>query len=89
MNAVYRKYVDNLIVVDSLIKPRFTQDMTEEQALEIIRSQAEHLFRIHQENDLILKEILFSKQAETLTAEEAADLKELAAHLFNYNKSPN
>lgn len=72
-----------------MVKPQVTPDMPEEQIIETIRSGAERLFRIHQENDKILQEILFSKTAETLTIQEAESLSRLAEKLFSYNRSPD
>ncbi len=89
MDTLYKKYVDNLNTACGLVKPQVTPGMTEEQLIDTIRSGAERLFRIHQENDSILQEILFSKKAETLTPEEAAQLSELAEELFSYNRSPD
>lgn len=73
----------------SLVKPQVTPGMSEEEIIEAIRSGAEKLFRIHQENDGILQEILFSKTAQSLTPKEAAQLSELAEELFSYNRSPD
>lgn len=89
MDTLYKKYVDNLNMACSLVKPQVVPGMTETQVIETIREGAERLFRIHQENDRILQEILFSKKAETLMPEEAAQLSELAEELFSYNRSPD
>lgn len=89
MDTLYKKYVDNLNAACGLVKPQVVPGMTEEQVIETIRKGAERLFKIHQENDGILQEILFSKTAETLTPEEAAQLSELAEELFSYNRSPD
>lgn len=87
MNTLYQKYVDNLITVHDLTQPRLEPDMTDEQSLQTIRHNAVRLYEIHQENNGILKEILFSRKAETLTKEEASQLSELAAVLFHFNRS--
>ena len=89
MDALYQAYVDNLATAWTLVKPPVTADMSREEVISTIRDCAEDLFRIHQENDRILKEILFTKTAETLTEHEAAQLGELAGALFNYNRSPD
>ena len=87
MDVVCQTYVDNLAAASTLVKPQVKSGMTGEQTLQLIRDNAEKLYRIHQENDRILNEILFSKDAETLSAEEAARLGELADALFNFNRS--
>lgn len=89
MEILCEKYVANLDAACGLVKPRVTWDMHQEQAIEAIRSGAERLYRIHQENDEILRQILFSKTAETLTAQEADSLSRLADQLFSYNRSPD
>ena len=89
MEGLYQTYLDNLAGARSMAKPRFSADLSDEALIEAIRNQAERLFRIHQENDAILKEILFSKTGKTLTQQEAAALEELAGALFNYNRSPD
>ena len=89
MERLYQRYVDNLTAVQGLLKPRFEPNMTEEQSLQAIRENAMHLYEIHQENNQILKEILFSRKADSLTEEEASQLSELAEALFHFNRSPD
>lgn len=89
MKDPYQTYLDNLATVGKLMKPQINSGMDEKQVLEEIHGCADRLYRIHQENDGILNEILFSKTADTLTGEEAACLSELAGALFNYNRSPD
>lgn len=89
MKGLYRIYLDNLTAVGKLMKPQIDSGMDEKQVLGEIHNCADRLFRIHQENDRILDEILFSKTADTLTEEEAGCLSELAGALFNYNRSPD
>lgn len=90
MEGLYQVYVDNLAAArEYVMKPHSKPGVDQEQALQEIRDHAEKLFHIHQENDRILKEILFSKTADTLTAKEAEDLSALADQLFNYNRSPD
>lgn len=60
MDNLYKRYVENLNAACGLVKPQVTPGMSEEQIIETIRSGAEKLFRIHQENDGILQEILLS-----------------------------
>ena len=89
MDAIYQKYIDNLNLACTLVKPQLDPGMGEKEVIAAIRSGAEKLFAIHQENDEILKEILFSKTAQTLSAEEASELSALADELFSYNRSPD
>ncbi len=87
MQGPYQAYFDNLTAALTLVKPPITLDMSGSESIATIRRCAEELFRIHQDNDRILKEILFSRSAETLTGDEARQLSQLADALFNYNRS--
>lgn len=87
MEEIYQRYLDNLAIARSLVKPPVTPYMTEEQVIETIHHSAERLFSVHQENDAILKDILFTKTAETLTEREAEQLSGLADKLFDFNRS--
>lgn len=87
MDTLYQRYVDNLTAANGLIRPRLESDMTEEQSLQAIHNNATQLYEIHQENNQILKEILFTKKADLLTAKEASQLSELAKVLFHFNRS--
>lgn len=89
MECLYQRYVDNLTAAQGLLKPQFEPDMTEEQSLQSIRENATRLYEIHQDNNQILREILFSRKADTLTEEEASQLSELAEALFHFNRSPD
>ena len=87
MEHIYQRYVDNLTEVNSLIKPGFEPNMTEEQFLQAIRESAMRIYEIHEENSQILNEVLFSKEADILTEEEVSQLSELAGALFRFNRS--
>ena len=54
----------------ALVKPQLEEGMTDGQILRAVHRCAEELFRLHQENDSILREVLFSKTPESLTEEE-------------------
>lgn len=87
MNILYQKYIDNLIAAHGLLKPRLKSNMTEEQSLQTIHDNATRLYGIHQENNRILQDVLFSRRADTLTGEEASGLSEFAEELFHFNRS--
>ena len=89
MTGPYETYLRNIHTAQALAKPRISPDMSGDQIIAAIRSGAEQLFQIHQENDRILKEFLFSRKAEDLTGQEARQLSELADALFNHNRSPD
>lgn len=87
MGILGQRYIENLTAAHGLLKPRLKPDMTEEQSLQAIRHNAERLYELHQENNEILNEILFSKKAETLTEEEVSELSGFADKLFRFNRS--
>lgn len=87
MKSPYKDYVDNLSAAGTFVKPSVTSDMPVDEVIEKIRESAEKLAVLHDENDRILKEILFLKTPQTLTADEVDQLVELADTLFNYNES--
>ena len=89
MTGPYQAYLENLQEACALAKPAITSEMSPEQMIEAIRSRAGRIHQIHQENDRILQEILFSRTAEQLTEEEAGELSALAGALFNFNRSPD
>lgn len=89
MQAAHQAYLNNLAAARRLVKPHFEEGVSDEEVIAAIRRNAAELYRLHTEDDALLKEFLFSKNAETLTAQEAADLRELADALFNFNRSPD
>ena len=89
MDTLYQTYLDNIILAKNLAKPQVDLGMSKRQIIKEIRECSKQLNQIHQNNDRILQEILFSKSAETLWEKDVQNLKELAGKLFNYNRSPD
>lgn len=89
MERLYQLYLNNIALARNLTKPQINFDMPKYGVIRVIHECAEQLNQIHQEDDKILKEILFSKSADTLSRYEVENLKELADQLFNYNRSPD
>ncbi len=87
MLPLHQSYLDNLAAVRALIKPHVSPELTDDEILALVHQNAERVFSLHNENNQILQEILFSKTADTLSREEALALDELAGALFNYNRS--
>lgn len=88
MTGLYEAYLHNIIAAQDLAKPHISPDMSGEQIIAAIRSGAERLFQIHQDNDRILKDILFSRKPQELSAEEAGQLSELAGALSTTTAAP-
>ena len=87
MRPPYQTYLDNMTAVRALVRPRLAPNLADDAVLSAIHTNATCLFAIHRQNDAILDEILFSRHPETLSAEDAASLSELADALFNFNRS--
>ena len=73
MQGPYQRYLDNITAALTLAKPPITAEMPGEEIIATIRRCAEGLYQIHQDNDGILREILFSRKGEELTAREAIE----------------
>lgn len=83
MNALYHKYLNNLTESHRLAKAnRFPAWESDDAVLAKITSNARENYRLCTENNAILKEIVFSRDAQTLTADEVEELKEFADSLF-------
>lgn len=89
MERLYQLYLNNITLARNLTKPQVSFDMPKDAIVQTIHDCAEQLNQIHQEDDRILKEILFSRSADQLSQYEVNNLKELADKLFNYNRSPD
>lgn len=89
MRPPYQTYLDNMAAVRTLVRPRFSSSISDDDIIAAIRQSAARLYSLHRQNDAILNDILFSKKAETLSDEEADALSELADSLFNFNRSPD
>lgn len=89
MTGLYQEYLDNLNAACALAKPMARTDLTAEEMIAAIRSCSRQIHELHQKNDRILQQLLFSKTPEALTAGEAESLFELAGALFSFNRSPD
>lgn len=89
MRPPYQTYLDNMTAVRALVRPRLAPNLPDDDVIAAIHANAIRLFTLHRQNDAILDEILFSRRPETLSAEDAASLSELADALFNFSRSPD
>ncbi len=87
MLPLHQRYLNNLAAVRALVKPQVSPGLTDDEILALVHQNAERIFALHNENNQILQDILFSKTADTLSEADAAALNELAGALFNYNRS--
>lgn len=87
MDERYTRYIENLRRVRELSRPEVLPGMSAAALLDQIRNNAAESFARMQENNALLQEVLFSRRAGDLTAEEAAGLAEFAGKLFHYGNS--
>ena len=87
MDERYTRYIENLRRVRELSRPEDASTAGAAELLDEIRENAVESFARMKENNALLDEVLFSRRAEDLTAEEAAGLAEFAGKLFHYGDS--
>ncbi len=82
MTGLYETYVDNLIKVQKLTKPRFDSAVPATELIAQVHENAQELYNLRAANDRLLDEVLFSRKPEELEEQDVADLEEFAARLF-------
>lgn len=85
MKEIYNQYLDNVVKSHRLAKTaRFAATKTDSEVLEQITRNARDAYHLRVENDAILEQVVFSKKADQLTADEAAELAEFADALLSF-----
>lgn len=85
MKPIYTQYLNNVVESHRLAKTaRFPAAETDDAVLEQIAKNAREAYRLRVENDALLEQLVFSKKADRLTAEEAAELAEFAEALLTF-----
>ena len=87
MDPRCQQYIENLRRVRGLARPDLTQSRKGPEVLRLIQQNAKASYALMQENNALLDEALFSRKASDLTPEDAANLEEFAAALFQYANS--
>lgn len=86
MKVIYQKYLDNLAEGNELVKKNLLAAVdNKETLLAQIQNHSQRTYQLRLENDEILREILSSRKAEDLSAEEVEELKEFADQLFVFS----
>lgn len=83
----YERYIQNLRTVRTLSKPQFPEQAEASAVLETIQQNAVQCFDLMQENNALLRELVFDRDPKTLTDTDIAELGEFAGRLFHYSNS--
>lgn len=83
----WERYIQNLRRVRTLSRPQFPPETAPEVLLETIQGNAVRCFDWMKENNALLGELVYTRDAKTLSDSDIAELEEAAGRLFNYANS--
>lgn len=83
----WERYIQNLRRVRTLSRPQFPPETAPEVLLEAIQGNAVRCFDRMKENNALLGELVYTRDAKTLSDDDIAELEEAAGGLFNYANS--
>lgn len=83
----WERYIQNLRRVRTLSRPQFPPETAPEFLLEAIQSNAVRCFDRMKENNALLGELVYTRDAKMLSDSDIAELEEAAGRLFNYANS--
>ena len=83
----WERYIQNLRRVRTLSRPQFPPETAPEVLLEAIQGNAVRCFDLMKENNALLGELVYTRDAKTLSDDDIAELEEAAHRLFNYANS--
>ena len=83
----WERYIQNLRRVRILSRPQFPPKTAPEFLLEAIQGNAVRCFDLMKENNALLGELVYTRDAKTLSDSDIAELEEAAGRLFNYANS--
>ena len=83
----WERYIQNLRQVRTLSRPQFPPETAPEALLETIQGNAVRCFERMKENNALLGELVYTRDAKTLSDDNIAELEEAAGRLFNYANS--
>lgn len=83
----WERYIQNLRRVRTLSRPQFPPETAPEVLLEAIQGNAVRCFDRMKENNALLGELVYTRDAKTLSDDDIAELEEAAGRLFNYANS--
>ena len=83
----WERYIQNLRQVRTLSRPQFPPETAPDVLLETIQGNAVRCFDRMKENNALLGELVYTRDAKTLSDSDIAELEEAAGRLFNYANS--
>lgn len=83
----WERYIQNLRRVRTLSKPQFAPETAPDVLLEEIQGNAVRCFDLMKENNALLAELVYTRDAKTLSDDDIAELEEAAGKLFNFANS--
>ena len=83
----WEHYIQNVRRVRTLSRPQFPPETAPEVLLEAIQGNAVRCFDRMKENNALLGELVYTRDAKTLSDDDIAELEEAAGRLFNYANS--
>lgn len=83
----WERYIQNLRRVRTLSRPQFPPETAPEILLEAIQGNAVRCFDLMKENNALLGELVYTRDAKMLSDDDIAELEEAAGRLFNYANS--
>ena len=83
----WERYIQNLRRVRTLSRPQFPPETAPEFLLEAIQGNAVRCFDLMKENNALLGELVYTRDAKTLSDSDIVELEEAAGRLFNYANS--
>ena len=83
----WERYIQNLRRVRTLSRPQFPPETAPEILLEAIQGNAVRCFDLMKENNALLGELVYTRDAKALSDSDIAELEEAADRLFTYANS--
>lgn len=83
MRESFERYYANIKEANDLVRPKISSGLPRDELLEVIHANAERLTKLKYENDEFLRDNILTADPSTLTAEDIAELSELADILFH------
>lgn len=78
MNRLFSEYIENVKKISESSKISVSPEAEEDKAIEAVRKNSANIFSLHARNDEILQKLVFSKNPENMSAEEAYELAKFA-----------
>lgn len=86
MQTTYQQYLDNLAEAHALVKKNLLTKQDDKDALlQQIRNNSRRAYQIRQENDRLLRKIVYSRSPISLTERDVEELQEFADKLFIFS----